>query len=412
VRGDTSAALRSAAGTASPPTVLSTFSGLGGFDLGLEAAGFSCVGCIEWDEHARRSLELNRSTEWRLLEPGDIALIAPNLSPEDVGLRSRELTLLAGGLPCQPFSKAAQWSRSSRIGLRDPRASYIRDYLSLLARFLPEAGIIENVAGFVTGETSALNYIRSTLGTIARRTGVNYHLEARVCQASHFGVPQRRTRAIVILLRDRSRFMWPAPRYAARPVTAWDAIGGRSPMGVALPALTGRWAALLPSIPEGRNYLWHTPRGEGEPLFGYRSRYWSFLLKLARDEPAWTLSASPGPATGPFHWHNRPLAVWEMLRLQTFPAAWAVDGPYREQVRQIGNATPPLLGEVLGRAILRTIGRSVPPQLQLRLRRRQGPPDPSPPIAVPREFLALRGPHGDHPGAGRGPDPRQRRQRS
>ena len=70
--------------------------------------------------------------------------------------------------------------------------------------------------------------------------------------------------------------------------TAWDAIGHLDhetwPREL---NPTGRWAALLPSIPEGHNYLWHTPRNDqngSEPLFGWRTRYWSFLLKLAKNQ--------------------------------------------------------------------------------------------------------------------------------
>jgi DNA (cytosine-5)-methyltransferase 1 len=66
-----------------------------------------------------------------------------------------------------------------------------------------------------------------------------------------------------------------------------------------LPPTQGNYAGLLPSIPEGSNYQYLTARGGGEELFGYRTRYWSFLLKLAKDLPAWTLAASPGPSTGP-----------------------------------------------------------------------------------------------------------------
>ena len=86
------------------PTVLSAFSGLGGLDLGLEAAGFEHRGCIEIDEFARRSLKANRDT-WPLLEAGDIHEVAAVLRPSDLGLARRELTLLAGAPPCQPFSK-------------------------------------------------------------------------------------------------------------------------------------------------------------------------------------------------------------------------------------------------------------------------------------------------------------------
>ena len=69
---------------------------------------------------------------------------------------------------------------------------------------------------------------------------------------------------------------------------AWDAIGGLGP-GNEDVRLKGKWADLLPSIPEGKNYLYHTDRMDGLPLFGWRRRYWSFLLKLAKDKPSWTI---------------------------------------------------------------------------------------------------------------------------
>src|SRR4029078_5650811 len=95
-----------------------------------------------------------------------------------------------------------------------------------------------------------------------------------------------------------------------RYTTTWDAIGHLSNREVDEPlAPAGKRAGLLPSSPEGNNYLWHTPRGGGKPLFGWRTRYWSFLLKLAKDKPSWTLQAQTGPATGPVHWPNRNPSV-------------------------------------------------------------------------------------------------------
>ncbi len=72
--------------------------------------------------------------------------------------------------------------------------------------------------------------------------------------------------------------------------------------------LPGKWADLLPSVPAGKNYLYFTERGGGAPLFGWRQRYRHFLLKLLKEQPSWTLTAQPGPATGPFHWKSRRLA--------------------------------------------------------------------------------------------------------
>jgi len=389
-------------------TVLSAFSGLGGLDLGLEAADFSHVGCIEHDEWARTSLKANRGDAWPLLDPGDITLLAPQLRPSALGLKRRELGLLAGGPPCQPFSKAAQWSAAARLGLDDVRSHCLRDFLGLVDVFLPRALLIENVSGFVQGEVSALALIDDSLRDINRSEGTHYQLQKLVVDAADYGVPQRRQRALLVACREGEVFQWPEPSHADTPISAWDAIGDLQLEDEELPELVGKWAGLLPSIPEGRNYLWHTDRGGGEPIFGYRTRFWSFLLKLKKSEPSWTLSAQPGPSTGPFHWDNRPLATKELLRLQSFPADWVVEGDHRDQVHQVGNATPPLLAEVVGRALAAQLfgqhfqGRD----LKLRTDRADRIPAARARRPVPNEFLHLVGNHPAHPGPGKGPMPR------
>ena len=391
-----------------PPTVLSGFSGVGGLDLGLEAAGFTHVGCIELDETARRSLKANRDDQWPLLDSGDILDVAETLRPTDVGLRRRELTLLAGAPPCQPFSKAAQWSRTSRIGLDDERSDCLDGFLDLAETFLPRVILLENVTGFAQGAIAALPEIERSLARINARWGTHYRPEPRVIDAASFGVPQRRRRAIIIALRDGGQVAWPTATHEEAPMRAWDAIGRLSVADP--PVAVGKWADLLPSIPEGENYLWHTSRGGGRPLFGYRTRYWSFLLKLAKDMPSWTLPAQPGPSTGPFHWSNRPLAVEELLRLQSLPAEWVVEGSYRDQVRQVGNATPALLAEVLGRAILSTLrlpGSS--DDLKLAIPRLTRVPKSTPPEKVSAAYRLLEGEYPDHPGAGLGPKARLRK---
>lgn len=134
-------------------------------------------------------------------------------------------------------------------------------------------------------------------------------------------------------------------------MTAWDAIGDLDDEGPGELALTGKWAALLPSIPEGRNYLWHTERGGGVPLFGYRTRYWNFLLKLSKRRPSWTIQAQPGPSTGPFHWRSRRLSLRELCRLQTIPDDIMIAGSLAEARRQVGNAVPCALAYALAQAL-------------------------------------------------------------
>ena len=160
----------------------------------------------------------------------------------------------------------------------------------------------------------------------------------------------------------------------------------------------------MPSIPEGSNYLHHTPRGAGEPLFGWRTRYWSFLLKLAKTRPSWTLQAQAGSATGPFHWRNRKLTMRELARLQCFPDDWEVTGKDTSVRRQLGNAVPPPIGELLGLAIRRQIlGQSPRRKPSLTPEARTDCPPPEPVAPVPRHYLDRRRAYEDHPGSGLGP---------
>lgn len=387
------------------PTVLSVFSGAGGMDIGLEAAGFETVGVVEIDPIARQTLALNRPS-WRQLGDGDITTVAKTVRPADLGLRRRQLDLLAGGPPCQPFSAAAQWASTGRRGMRDPRAQTVDAFIELVDRFLPKTILIENVLGFVQGRHSALEYLRSELTRIGESSGIHYQLEYRILNAANFGVPQNRRRAILIASRLQGPIEWPdsTTEYFSR--TTWDALHDLDEEVAAKPR--GKWASLLPTIPVGKNYLWHTQGGGGFELFGDRTRYWNFLLKLSPHTQSWTLAASPGPSTGPFHWNNRPLTPREFLRLQSFPDLWRLAGTTRQQVKQAGNATPPLLAEVMGSYIKRLLLKQKPSLDLTLLRDAASLPTPSlgEPEPLPREFAALIGPKFAHAGEGLGPGAR------
>ena len=132
---------------------------------------------------------------------------------------------------------------------------------------------------------------------------------------------------------------------------------GQALAGVDAPAesgevVRGRWGHLLPEIPPGENYLHYTAeRGHTDPIFEWRSRYWSFLLKLDPNRPSPTIQAQPGPNVGPFHWENRRLRVPELRRLFTFPDDYAFVGRRGSVQSQIGNSVPPLLAEHVGRSV-------------------------------------------------------------
>lgn len=392
--------------------VLSCFSGAGGMDLGLEEAGFTTVGCIELDQLARDTLQKNRPA-WPLLEVRDVVAAGGSLKPSAIGLERRELTVLAGGPPCQPFSMAAQW-RQPKPGIDDGhgRGTTVLGMLNLAERFLPRAILIENVAGFLQGRNSAAVAIEERLKEINAAHGTSYRLHYWILNAADFGVAQNRRRAIAIAFRDlplERELAAPLAPYAGHHLTAWDAIGGLQIGNVPKPE--GGYSDLLPSIPEGQNYQYLTARGGGAKveLFGYRTRYWSFLLKLRRDAPAWTLPASPGPSTGPFHWDNRPLAIEERLALQGMKPDWQLAGNPRDGVRLAGNATPAPLAEAMGRYIIAMLegDGSAPDPAQIKpnlaVERRGTPPEPRPPAPLPPAWRAKVGPRTAHPGAGQGP---------
>ena len=391
-------------------SVLSLFTGVGGLDYGFEAAGFETRVALEWNHQCCESLRASRA--WPVIEADLLETPTKDILKKGQ-LRTGSVDMLIGGPPCQPFSKSGWWKSGDSLRLDDPRANTLSGYLRVLEESQPRAFLLENVEGLAFGgKDEGLKLLLAAIKRINSTVSTNYRPVVVTLNAADFGVPQTRNRVFVIGARDGKIFVPPVPTHhdPADPtlfgeswMTAWDAIGGmKEPKDESL-RLTGKWADLLPSIPEGMNYLWHTDRMGGEPLFGWRRRYWNFLLKLAKNRPAWTIQAQPGPATGPFHWTSRRLSSDELARLQTFPKDLKITGNRIEVQRQVGNAVPSLLAEVLARELRRQFFDAPLKELPvLRVKRRPRCPDPEPVAAVPAQFLNLAGSHVAHPGTGKG----------
>lgn len=403
--------------------IVSLFTGAGGLDLGLEAAGFETAAAVEMDDAACRTLAEN--VNWPLLTR-DIHDVSSAEILSVGGLGVGEPTMLVGGPPCQPFSKSGFWARGDVLRLGDPRASTIEEFLRVLADTRPLVYLLENVPGFgYRQKDEGLRLFRERLAAINRESKggagpeVNYSCHVGVLDASDFGVPQKRTRLFVVGHREGVPFDFGQPthgdvrgdgasleRNGLEPRRcAWDAIAQWEDDDDLCLAVTGKWAHLLPSVPEGENYQHFTDRGGGQSLFGWRTRYWSFLLKLAKHEPSWTITAQPGPATGPFHWRNRRLSSREMAALQTFPDDFNVVGELRAAQRQLGNAVPAALAEYLGLQIRKQLlGDDVDVSVRSHIPERRLPiPVPSRPAPLPPQYSELIGQHSPHPGTGLGP---------
>jgi DNA (cytosine-5)-methyltransferase 1 len=394
---------------------ISLFTGAGGLDLGFEAAGFETAIAVEIDGGAVATLRANR--DWPVLDR-DIHAVTSRELLKAGALREGDADVLIGGPPCQPFSKSGYWARGDSLRLDDPRAGTVAAFLRVLRDTLPQTFLLENVPGLAyRGKSEGLELVRRTVEAINSERGVQYSLEVAQLNAADYGIPQVRERVFVVGSRSGASFRFPQPTHAPNHengqerlaslepyLTAWDALAEtEEDEHSAELRMRGKWAELLPSIPEGQNYLWHTDRGGGRPLFGWRRRYWSFLLKLAKRLPAWTIQAQPGPAIGPFHWKNRRLSARELCRLQTIPDSFSVVGNLQAIQRQIGNAVPSALAEVLARSIRnQLLGDSVDERPTLLPRRSLSIPPPEPILPVPAAYLNLVGSYEPHPGTGRG----------
>lgn len=393
---------------------ISLFTGAGGLDLGFEAAGFETAVAVEMDESAVQTLRSNRN--WPVLDR-DIHSVSSAELLERAGLKEGEVDALIGGPPCQPFSKSGYWSGGDALRLDDPRSGTLAAFLRVVRDTLPKVFLLENVPGLAyKGKSEGLVLIKRTVDSINKARKCEYALSVAQLNAADFGVPQLRQRVFVIGVRSGPEFIFPEPTHQAIPengqvplpglptyTTAWDALGDLPRQHDPALSMRGKWAELLPSIPEGENYLWHTQRGGGRPLFGWRRRYWSFLLKLAKAKPSWTVQAQPGPSVGPFHWQNRRLSARELCRLQTIPDHYEIVGDLRAVQRQLGNAVPSALAEALARTIRQQVFRDDIDTKAILVPKPSRPiPEPEVPSAVPKEFHFLIGDHEAHPGTGKG----------
>lgn len=399
-----------------PLKAISLFTGVGGLDFGFEAAGIETAVAVEMNSAACQALRGNR--RWPVICE-DIHKLTTAQILNAAALYKGEADVLIGGPPCQPFSKSGYWVRGDAKRLNDPRATTLEAYLHVLEKTQPRAFLLENVHGLAyRDKDEGLAQIIRGIEEVNARCGTSYRPSVAVLNAAEFGVPQHRQRVFIIGARNGASFSFPSATHGPsgedgrEPFrTTWDALGDL-PVLLNDPALkvSGKWAELLPSIPEGENYLWHTNRGGGLPLFGWRTRYWNFLLKIAKNRPSWTVQAQPGSATGPFHWSNRKLSTLELARLQTFPEGLSLPFSRNEVQRLLGNAVPSLLAEVLAREIRRQLLGSrrtnINPKL---LPPRRGPaPAPEKLARVPKKYRTLIGEHSDHPGEGLGNGARQR----
>ena len=310
-------------------TSLEICAGAGGQALGLEQAGFAHEAVVELEPDACETLRLNRGADWKIIE-GDVQ--------DQDGRGFAGIDLLAGGVPCPPFSVAGK-----QLGAGDDRDLF-GQALRLAAEARPRAVLLENVRGL-----AARRFDGYRIQVLACLQVLGYRTWWQTIQASEHGVPQLRPRFVLVAIQRRwaSGFSWPAPT-SPRPPTVGDTLRDLMASG-GWPGADA-WAAgacgIAPTIVGGS-------KKHGGPDLGptRARRAWAALgvdgLGVA--------DHAPGPDFPP----GQPpkLTVAMVSRLQGFPDSWLFSGRKTAAYRQVGNAFPPPAARALGTAIRHALDR-------------------------------------------------------
>lgn len=344
------------------PNVLSIFSGGGGIDCGFKKAGFDISFSTDFWKPACDTLENNKVG--KLVVCDDIRKINYAEELSKIGLTVSDIDVLVGGPPCPAYSKSRFYRTDMARALDDKNSYTLYEYFRALEEIYPKVFLFENVFGFIyKPHKPAFDLLTQ------KADELGYEIRYRVVNAANYGVPQTRERFLCVGIKkgEGLPFEFPAEthydpvKYDAEKehgklpwVTCGQAIGD---LDYDLPEDVDRQAGakhkeLLKLIPPGENYLYLTAeRGYPEPQFKWRSRYWSFLLKLSPDRPSWTIQATWSDNMGPFHWKNRYLRINEIKRIQTFDDNYEFSGCFSDQWRQIGNAVPVKVAAIMANAI-------------------------------------------------------------
>lgn len=366
------------------PTAIDLFAGAGGLSLGLGQAGFDVLVGADSDPWA---METHAANMPGLTWTGDLADPSHFLQALEVwGIRS--VDLVAGGVPCQPFSRAGR-SRIAKLvedgqrAAHDERADLWQSFIAVVERLRPEAVLVENVPDLPRWNDGSV-----LIGFQQSLADLGYAVEARILDGFRFGVPQHRQRLILVGVAADRRHVWPEP--TGRPVLLEDAIRDlpiipRAQRAEELPydpsrisspfqrrmraGMKGETAAVVHDhisrdvrpddleafdlLEEGQTYV-DLP----EHLRRYRSDVFTDKYKrLSWKELCRSITAHIAK-DGYWYIHpdqHRTLSVREAARVQTFPDDFRFAGTQTHRYRQIGNAVPPALGRVVGEALRETL---------------------------------------------------------
>lgn len=349
--------------------VLDLFCGCGGISEGYRLAGFEIVGGIDFNEYA--TITFKHNFKKAQVHNIDISLFSNENIKEEYG----DVDVIVGGPPCQGFSSANRWQKEQE----DPRNKLFFEYIRFVQQIHPKVIMIENVRGLLTRDNCyAIKRIQEILGE------AEYNISYQVLDASDYGVPQNRKRAIIVGVRKDYKdvvFDFSTIKKKER-TTVEDAIGELYPFEksaagkklITTPANTPLRKFLrnadnsvldqdvvypaekvqkrISYVPQGGNWkdvpaeLWPSNR---------QNRHSSAYKRLDPNTQSCTIDTGNAHSNYFHPLYNRIPTIRESARLQSFPDSFEFQGPRGSKYRQVGNAVPPLLAKAVADSIMKLL---------------------------------------------------------
>ena len=337
--------------------LLDLFCGAGGLSLGFERAGFHVIKAVDIDKFAVETYNTNRT------EPVAEVMSVADIDTDYIS-RLGKIDGIIGGPPCQGFSTAGQ-----RI-IDDDRNKLYREYFRILKEVNPNFFVIENVTGLLTFKKGAVKN-----DIVARAKKLGYKIFYQTLDSSKYGIPQIRLRVIFIGIKeDLCKIDYVFPKGDEKPISICDAIGDlpslddgennelyvHEPMtdyqkmirdgmthlyNHTLSKHTDATKRIISKIPEGGSIM-SIPESEREGR-----NYHALLRKMDRNKPS--LCIDTGHRTY-FHYKEKRIpSTREVARLQSFPDSYIFIGPRNDQQKQVGNAVPPILANIIAESLIK-----------------------------------------------------------
>lgn len=355
------------------PVAIELFAGAGGLSIGLQKAGFELILANEIQADFVKTLRLNHP-ETKIVQ-ADIHSLDFYKEIHDLGYRTGDIDLLSGGPPCQGFSTVGSKNE------RDPRNSLFYEYIRAIKEVRPKYAIFENVSGFKR------LYSGKAYSTLVEEfAALGYEMTGALLDASDFGLPQKRIRTIIVAWRtDQKAVSIPEPTHFEYLTlfnnkikrTLMDAVSDLPEIGTGEESDTYKCDpqnTYQASLRGGCNILTeHTVANYGakmQKILGLipaggsvqdlpqalrpKSYFANTYARLLPDVPSPTITRNFGTPSSsrcvhPFQ--NRALSTREGARLQGFPDNYIFYGSKGSKNLQIGNAVPPIFGQVIAENI-------------------------------------------------------------